>query len=620
MFGAAVRLRRGCYTAQQRGYPERHPEPLQVGGAGPGARPVCVVPAGPDDRRAAHRRAASWTPGIRGAGSSSSRWTSCSTSTTSRSTEELIRNFQRNPGRRSPYDLDNTAQYELRRAVPEQPLSTSSRRPNRHRSWRVQFLDGGGPTRPALHVQGRPVRSARRTSTGRWTATTGSRSAASSPSTTSPTTRRQLTSQAFSDAYKEQPTRWNGFVEDRLDLGDVVLVGGLRYDWYKTGASRPFYHRQPGQHELVPPDLHHTRASIRPIRTRSWSTDQSHDYVSPHVQVSFPVTERTNFRLSYAHQVQAPDFGADPGRHQHRPERHQHQPLLRHRPRLRQDDHLRVRHPARVQRRHGAGHLGVQQGQAVGRRGPPGVASTIRSSRRRRTSGWSPTPTSATPAASTSGSTAASATCSTAPWRTPSRTPRTPARIRPPTSTSVRGCSTPLGGGNDPPPQAILTTDQQPAAQPGRPAGADLPRQLEAGTHWRGDLPERGRLRHLPVRQRHAVHPLPGATRATRTCSPARCAPSGSEGDYNGARLPTFKHFDLRVTKGFRLGGVDLTAYVDVRNLFNFRNILQVFTTTERHRQPSGTRQEIQPGELQDYQQRSRGELQRTDSATATST
>ena len=27
------------------------------------------------------------------------------------------------------------------------------------------------------------------------------------------------------------------------------------------------------------------------------------------MQVSFPVTDRTNFRLSYSHQVQAPDFG-----------------------------------------------------------------------------------------------------------------------------------------------------------------------------------------------------------------------------------------------------------------------------------------------------------------------
>jgi len=37
--------------------------------------------------------------------------------------------------------------------------------------------------------------------------------------------------------------------------------------------------------------------------------DRSHKYLSPRVQVSFPVTDRTNFRLSYSHQVQAPDFG-----------------------------------------------------------------------------------------------------------------------------------------------------------------------------------------------------------------------------------------------------------------------------------------------------------------------
>ena len=37
--------------------------------------------------------------------------------------------------------------------------------------------------------------------------------------------------------------------------------------------------------------------------------DRSHGYLSPHVQVAFPVTTNTNFRLSYSHQVQSPDFG-----------------------------------------------------------------------------------------------------------------------------------------------------------------------------------------------------------------------------------------------------------------------------------------------------------------------
>ena len=52
------------------------------------------------------------------------------------------------------------------------------------------------------------------------------------------------------------------------------------------------------------------------------------------------------------------------------------------------------------------------------------------------------------------------------------------------------------------------------------------------------------------------------------------------EGDLNGARLPMLKQFDLRATKGFGLGGVDVTAYADIRNLFNFTNTLTVFAVT----------------------------------------
>ena len=105
---------------------------------------------------------------------------------------------------------------------------------------------------------------------------------------------------AFSDAYIEKPIRWNGFVEDRLDLGDVVLVGGLRYDRFSSRALRPadnfpVLSTRPG-FDLANP-------------TALLVQDKAHSYLSPHVQVSFPVTDRTNFRLSYSHQVQTPDFG-----------------------------------------------------------------------------------------------------------------------------------------------------------------------------------------------------------------------------------------------------------------------------------------------------------------------
>jgi hypothetical protein len=48
----------------------------------------------------------------------------------------------------------------------------------------------------------------------------------------------------------------------------------------------------------------------------------------------------------------------------------------------------------------------------------------------------------------------------------------------------------------------------------------------------------------------------------------------------NSSRLPAFKNLDVRLTKGFGLGKLDLTGYLEVRNLLNFKNIVQVFSTT----------------------------------------
>jgi hypothetical protein len=49
----------------------------------------------------------------------------------------------------------------------------------------------------------------------------------------------------------------------------------------------------------------------------------------------------------------------------------------------------------------------------------------------------------------------------------------------------------------------------------------------------------------------------------------------------NGSRLPAFRQLNLKLTKGFGIGGLDVTAYLDARNVLNFRNIIQVFTQTD---------------------------------------
>ena len=135
----------------------------------------------------------------------------------------------------------------------------------------------------------------------------------------------------FMDAYTTAPKTLGLYGQDRIDLGDVVVELGLRYDRMDTGI---LYSRVPG------------RVFTDPLRSASYTLTQklamsfnaqdsamaracdadltAHDstalatcnyfkaspqhILSPSLRVSFPVTDRTNFRLSYAHQVQTPDM------------------------------------------------------------------------------------------------------------------------------------------------------------------------------------------------------------------------------------------------------------------------------------------------------------------------
>jgi hypothetical protein len=52
------------------------------------------------------------------------------------------------------------------------------------------------------------------------------------------------------------------------------------------------------------------------------------------------------------------------------------------------------------------------------------------------------------------------------------------------------------------------------------------------------------------------------------------------DGPINSATMPWIKNFDLRFNKGVRVGPVDATVFADFRNLFNFRNVVELFAET----------------------------------------
>jgi TonB dependent receptor len=78
-----------------------------------------------------------------------------------------------------------------------------------------------------------------------------------------------------------------------------VIVGGLRLDHYESNAFRP---------RRIAPDDSVSQAEFA-ARSTPRVADRAHNAISPRIQVAFPVSDHTAFRLSFAQQAQAPDFG-----------------------------------------------------------------------------------------------------------------------------------------------------------------------------------------------------------------------------------------------------------------------------------------------------------------------
>jgi hypothetical protein len=136
-----------------------------------------------------------------------------------------------------------------------------------------------------------------------------------------------------------------------------------------------------------------------------------------------------------------------------------------------------------------------------------------------------------------------------------------------------------LSCGNHPPPQAIFATDFT------RPHTVAAAASLSVPTDWQQGTAIGSVLRNFGV---FATFRFSSGTPYTK-CDPGATDKDVVSGDncdrnfpegLNHSRLPTYKTLDMRFTKGFGLGGMDLTAYLDARNILNFRNIIQVFAAT----------------------------------------
>ena len=391
------------------------------------------------------------------------------------------------------------------------------------------------------------------------------------------------------DAYLERPLRWNIFAEDRLDLGDVVLVGGLRFDAYDSRATRELLLDTVrasgtfGQYVSVEGAVTYgadgTLFEGKPLRVAR--RDRGHGYLSPHIQVSFPVTERTNFRLSYAHQVQAPDFalvlsGVNRGGRG-----------------TDLDFGKTILFEAGV--RHAFSDDMVLD-LAAYNKDNLAVAAARRF--------LITDPSTGLPVAPSRFANADYGNTRGIDLRLDRRIGNlfngtvsytyqdSKSTGSDPLSNQDAGIVAleDIGGAIGPPPQAILPTS---FSRPHTLAGAvslTFPSDWGAGTLRGAVLGNLGVFAVFRYTSGTAYTTCP-ATEGNENFFSSNGGCAQGAGAINGARLPAYRQFDIRMTKQLGVGALGLTAYLDIRNLLNFANILEVFSATGQITNPADQRQ-----------------------------
>jgi hypothetical protein len=138
-----------------------------------------------------------------------------------------------------------------------------------------------------------------------------------------------------------------------------------------------------------------------------------------------------------------------------------------------------------------------------------------------------------------------------------------------------------LSGGNQPPPQAIAPTSLSRPHVLAAAASLTFPSDWQEGTTLGSILQDFSVYTTFRYQSGTAYTLCETEQGNESVFSGGVCAEGGFEGGLNAARLPAFKDLSMVFRKGFSLGGVEATAYLDARNILNLKNITSVFVQTQ---------------------------------------
>jgi carboxypeptidase family protein len=459
--------------------------------------------------------------------------------------DDLVRNFRLNSGRRSPYDLGNTTQYALVDEFRNNAYGLAG------------FSESGGPV-GLLRLSKESRLLGKVVLDGRIGARQHVRMGGEVEGYDIAFYSSQLVSQQLAEAYVESPSRLALYGDYEFRSGDFAVGAGLRYDRFRSGGSRPVFPRissAPGFDPANP--------------TAAFVADRAHGRLSPRAHASLQATTRVSVFASAGGMTQLPDFAAVFGgintdlsvtssfSHNYGTD-------------------LDFEHATLVE-------LGARY--AAPGRGAPAVTGTF----------WH---------RNDADLVVADQVNELDPL---TQTTVSIRRYRNSSSATARGLDLRASRRLGPQGEAWLGYGF---------ADADQRFSTVGSVVVQSTLPRRDVRRHTIVgavmyESGPATRALGGVLRDTGVYGAVRltsgtlytrcafgagnrpnlsdgfCVLNSAVGPINGSSLPWTRLVDLRVTRGFRLGAVEMVAFGDVRNLLNTRNVLRVFVQTGRTDNPN---------------------------------
>jgi hypothetical protein len=135
-------------------------------------------------------------------------------------------------------------------------------------------------------------------------------------------------------------------------------------------------------------------------------------------------------------------------------------------------------------------------------------------------------------------------------------------------------------GDRAPPPQALITSAENRTHTVAGNLALNFPNDYRPGTMAGSLLRNTGLFATFRFASGLPYTPIQNAGAGTR--GPGNGFGNVGTGleELNSGSMPWIKNVDLRATRGFRFGGRDLTVFADFRNLFNWTNLTAIFAET----------------------------------------